>query len=151
MYLAQMNIAKAKYALDDPKIKEFVDNLETVNATAERSDGFVWRLKDDSGNATSFRVFDDPNILVNMSVWRSIDALKNFMFRTHHKYFLRRKKQWFEALPEDTYVLWWIERDKIPSIEQGVQRLSYLRQWGDSPYAFTFKSNFSSAETVNEV
>ena len=93
MKLAQLNIAHAKYPLDHPNIKDFIDNLERVNAIAEQSEGFIWRLKDDSGDATSIQLFDDPNIIVNMSVWETADSLKDFMFRTIHRDFMRRKKR----------------------------------------------------------
>ncbi|PTP11608.1 DUF3291 domain-containing protein [Vibrio sp. 10N.286.51.C3] len=146
MKLAQLNIALAKYPLDAPEIKEFVDNLELVNGIAESSEGFVWRLKDESGDATNIQAFDDPNMIVNMSVWDSVDSLKNFMFRTHHRDFMRRKGDWFYRLPEDTYVLWWIEEDRIPTLEEAIERLEHLREIGDTPYAFTFKTNFSESE-----
>ena len=146
MKLAQLNIALAKYPLDAPEIKEFVDNLELVNGIAESSEGFVWRLKDESGDATNIQAFDDPNMIVNMSVWYSVDSLKNFMFRTHHRDFMRRKGDWFHRLPEDTYVLWWIEEDHIPTLEEAIERLEHLREIGDTPYAFTFKTNFTESE-----
>ncbi|PHX05656.1 DUF3291 domain-containing protein [Vibrio splendidus] len=146
MKLAQLNIALAKYPLDAPEIKEFVDNLELVNGIAESSEGFVWRLKDESGDATNIQAFDDPNMIVNMSVWDSVDSLKNFMFRTHHRDFMRRKGDWFHRLPEDTYVLWWIEEDDIPTLEEAIERLEHLREIGDTPYAFTFKTNFTESE-----
>ncbi|MCF7494792.1 DUF3291 domain-containing protein [Vibrio sp. L5-1] len=146
MKLAQLNIALAKYPLDAPEIKEFVDNLELVNGIAESSEGFVWRLKDESGDATNVQAFDNPNMIVNMSVWDSVDSLKNFMFRTHHRDFMRRKRDWFHRLPEDTYVLWWIEADHIPTLEEAIERLEHLRKIGDSPYAFTFKTNFTASE-----
>ena len=146
MKLAQLNIALAKYPLDAPEIKEFVDNLELVNGIAESSEGFVWRLKDESGDATNIQAFDDPNMIVNMSVWDSVDSLKNFMFRTHHRDFMRRKGDWFHRLPEDTYVLWWIEADHIPTLEEAIERLEHLREIGDTPYAFTFKTNFTESE-----
>ncbi|NOJ14286.1 DUF3291 domain-containing protein [Vibrio splendidus] len=146
MKLAQLNIALAKYPLDAPEIKEFIDNLELVNGIAESSEGFVWRLKDESGDATNIQAFDDPNMIVNMSVWDSVDSLKNFMFRTHHRDFMRRKGDWFHRLPEDTYVLWWIEADHIPTLEEAIERLEHLREIGDSPYAFTFKTNFTASE-----
>ncbi|MEZ8379451.1 DUF3291 domain-containing protein [Vibrio splendidus] len=146
MKLAQLNIALAKYPLDAPEIKEFVDNLELVNGIAESSEGFVWRLKDESGDATNIQAFDDPNMIVNMSVWDSVDSLKNFMFRTHHRDFMRRKGDWFHRLPEDTYVLWWIEEDHIPTLEEAIERLEHLREIGDTPYAFTFKTNFTESE-----
>ncbi|PMG31684.1 hypothetical protein BCU97_21575 [Vibrio splendidus] len=146
MKLAQLNIALAKYPLDAPEIKEFVDNLELVNGIAESSEGFVWRLKDESGDATNIQAFDDPNMIVNMSVWDSVDSLKNFMFRTHHRDFMRRKGDWFHRLPEDTYVLWWIEEDHTPTLEEAIARLERLREIGDTPYAFTFKTNFTASE-----
>ncbi|MEZ8352392.1 DUF3291 domain-containing protein [Vibrio splendidus] len=146
MKLAQLNIALAKYPLDAPEIKEFVDNLELVNGIAESSEGFVWRLKDESGDATNIQAFEDPNMIVNMSVWDSVDSLKNFMFRTHHRDFMRRKGDWFHRLPEDTYVLWWIEEDHIPTLKEAIERLEHLREIGDTPYAFTFKTNFTESE-----
>ncbi|MEZ8720973.1 DUF3291 domain-containing protein [Vibrio pomeroyi] len=146
MKLAQLNIALAKYALDAPEIKDFVDNLDKVNAIAESSEGFVWRLKDESGDATNIKAFDDPNMIVNMSVWDSVDSLKNFMFRTHHRDFMRRKGEWFHRLAEDTYVLWWVEDAHIPSLDEAIERLEHLREMGDSPYAFTFKTNFTESE-----
>jgi len=148
MHLAQLNIAKAKYSLDAPEIKEFVDNLEPVNNLAESSEDFIWRLQDENGDATSIQAFSDPNIIVNMSTWLSVDALKNFMFRTHHKDFLRRKKEWFEKIPEDSYVLWWVPIGHNPTIEEGLERLYFLRDNADSPYAFTFKSNFKASEVM---
>ncbi|CAD5287852.1 conserved hypothetical protein [Alteromonas sp. 38] len=148
MHLAQLNIAKAKYSLESTEIKEFVDNLDPVNRIAESSSGFIWRLKDDSGNATEIQAFSDPNIIVNMSVWDSVDALKNFMFRTHHKDFLSRKKEWFFEIPEDTYVLWWIPVGHIPSLEEAVEKLEYLRSNGETPKAFSFKCNFSATEFI---
>jgi len=146
MHLAQLNIAKTKYALDAPQIKEFVDNLAPINNLAESSDGFIWRLKDESGDATNIEAFSDPAIIVNMSVWDSTDALKNFMFRTHHRDFLRRKKEWFRDIPEDSYVLWWIPIGHTPTLEEALEKLEYLRSHGDTPNAFTFKSNFTAVE-----
>ncbi|KKC99340.1 DUF3291 domain-containing protein [Photobacterium halotolerans] len=148
MKLAQLNIALAKYPMDAPEIKDFVDNLAPVNAIAESSEGFIWRLQDESGDATSIQAFDDPNIIVNMSVWESVDSLKNFMFRTHHRDIMRRKAEWFHRPAEDTYVLWWVEDDHIPTIAEAKARLEYLRRQGDSPFAFTFKSNFTPEDAL---
>ncbi|MBU2880335.1 DUF3291 domain-containing protein [Psychrosphaera sp. B3R10] len=142
MHLAQLNIATAKFPLDAPEIKDFVDNLEPVNLLAENSDGFVWRLKDESGDATAIKIFDDPNIIVNMSVWTSPDALKHFMFKTHHRDFLSRKKEWFDALPEQNYVMWWIPKGHIPTLEEAVSKLEFVRKHGDTNQAFTFKRVF---------
>ena len=146
MKLAQLNIALAKYPLDAPEIKDFVDNLDLINGVAESSAGFVWRLKDESGDATNIKMFDDPNMIINMSVWESVEDLKNFMFRTHHRDFMRRKGEWFYRLAEDSYVLWWIEDNHIPTPQEALERLQYLRESGDTPNAFTFKSNFTAEE-----
>lgn len=151
MHLAQLNIAKAKYCLEATEIKEFVDNLEPVNNTAETSSGFIWRLKDDSGDATNIQAFSDPKIIVNMSVWESVDALKTFMFKTHHRDFLRRKKEWFHNIPRDSYVLWWVPEGHIPTVEEAVEKLEYLRNNGETPYAFSFKSNYSIGEYVESI
>ncbi|MDP2562765.1 DUF3291 domain-containing protein [Psychrobium sp. 1_MG-2023] len=151
MHLAQLNIAKAKYALDAPEIKDFVDNLDPVNKIAESSEGFIWRLQDDSGDATNVQAFSDPSIIINMSVWSCADALKNFMFRTHHRDFMRRKKEWFEPIADDSYVLWWIPVGHIPTVEEGVEKLEYLRNNSDTPDAFTFKSHFSAQEYLASI
>ncbi|NQZ28732.1 MAG: DUF3291 domain-containing protein [Colwellia sp.] len=151
MHLAQLNIAKVKYSLEAPEIKEFVDNLEPVNNTAESSSGFIWRLKDESGDATDIQVFSDPNIIVNMSVWDSVDALKNFIFKTHHRDFLRRKKEWFHNIPKESYVLWWVPVGHIPTVEEALEKLEYLRKNGETPNAFSFKSNYSIAEYTESI
>lgn len=144
MYIAQLNIAKAKYELDSPQLKDFIDNLEPINQIAESSDGFIWRLKDDSGNAVSIQAFDDPRVIVNMSVWTSIDALKSFMFKTHHVDFLKRKQEWFERLEQANHVLWWISKEHRPTLQEAQERLRYLRDNGESPYAFSFKRQYST-------
>ncbi len=143
MQLAQLNIAQAKYPLDDPKMKEFVDNLAPINALADASDGFIWRLAGENDNATDIQTFSDPNIIVNMSVWSSIEALKNFMFKTHHRDFLRRKKDWFSQIENANYVLWWLEDGTIPCVDDGIVRLEHLRSYGESPYAFSLKVPFT--------
>ncbi|AIY67272.1 DUF3291 domain-containing protein [Pseudoalteromonas piratica] len=151
MQLAQLNIALPKYPLDAAEMKDFVDNLDSVNALAEQTDGFIWRLQDDSGDATSIQAFENPNMLVNMSVWQTVDSLKNFMFRTHHRDFMRRKNEWFEKLNEDNYVLWWLEDGHIPTVAEGIARLTHLRNEGDSPYAFSFKTNFTPLDLKTEL
>ncbi len=148
MELAQLNIAKARGEMDELLMKEFVDNLESVNAMAESSEGFIWRLKDESGDATAIQAFDDPLLLVNMSVWQSPDALKGFMYMTHHISFMKRKKEWFEKLTQANYVLWWVPKGHIPDVEEGKLRLEHLREHGESPYAFSFKSRFEPSDLV---
>lgn len=142
MILAQLNIAQAKYDLEAPEIKDFVDNIDQVNALAESSDGFIWRLKDESGDATQIQAFSDPRTIVNMSVWRSVEALKDFMFKTHHRDFMRRKQEWFEQMPTASYVLWWIPEGTIPTIEEAKAKLALLREQGENAAAFSLKKHF---------
>ncbi len=139
MQLAQINIARTKAAMDEPLMKEFVDNLDPINAIAESSHGFVWRLQDESGDATSIQAFDDPALIVNLSVWESVASLKAFLFKTHHIDFLKRKSEWFEKLDEANYVLWWVPEGHQPTIAEAKERLFYFREHGESAYAFSFK------------
>src|SRR5713226_7509770 len=97
-HLAQLNIGRLRYDLDDPRLADFIDNLARVNAIAERSEGFVWRLKDETGNATNIRAFEDPRMTVNMSVWESVEALEKYVWQTVHKRFYGRRSEWFEHL-----------------------------------------------------
>ena len=146
MHLAQLNIAKAKASLEDPLMKEFMDNLDPINAIADASLGFIWRLQDEEGDATSIQAFDDPNMILNMSVWESIEALKDFLFKTHHLGFLKRKEEWFEKLSEANHVLWWIPIGHEPSVEEAKERLLHLQTNGESAFAFTFRSNFNYSD-----
>ncbi|MEH6347123.1 MAG: DUF3291 domain-containing protein [Bermanella sp.] len=148
MYLAQLNIAKAKAPMEDPMLKEFVDNLEPINKLAEQSPGFIWRLQDESGAATSFQAFDDPLIISNMSLWQSVQHLKDFIYKTHHLDFLVRKEDWFDRLPEGNQVMWWVEDNHRPDLKEATQRLMHLREHGESPYAFTFRRNFSLEDAL---
>jgi hypothetical protein len=141
-HLAQVNIGIAKGEMDSDVMKVFKDNLDPINAIAESSNGFVWRLKDEGGNATDITFSDNPNELVNMSVWESVDALKHFMFKTHHIDFLKRKKEWFETPLEATYVLWWIPVGHIPTIEEAKQKLTLIRKYAETAEAFSFKKVF---------
>ena len=143
-HLAQVNVGITKGAMDSEVMKVFNDNLDPINAVAGSSTGFVWRLKDDGGNATDIVFSDNPNELVNMSVWESVDALKHFMFKTHHIDFLKRKKEWFETPSEATYVLWWIPAGHIPTIEEAKQKLILIRKYAETAEAFSFKKVFTS-------
>lgn len=144
--LAQINIGKAKGPMDAAVMKEFSDNLDPINQIAESSPGFIWRLKDESGNATDIQSFDDPDIIINMSVWESLDALKNFMFKTHHIDFLKRKKEWFHNMSEANYALWWVALGHQPDIDEAKSRLLYLQQHGETSHAFSFKKTYTSEE-----
>jgi hypothetical protein len=115
-HVAQLNIARSLHALDDPRMAGFMANLDRVNAIAERSPGFVWRLKDESNNATALRPFDDPNMLVNMSVWESVEDLERFVWATVHKQFYSRKDGWFERLAGPRFVMWSTPSGHIPDL-----------------------------------
>jgi len=140
--LAQVNVGIAKGAIDSDVMKVFSDNLDPINAIADASKGFVWRLKDEAGNATDIVFSDNPNELVNMSVWQSVEALKHFIFKTHHIDFLKRKKEWFEPATNQTYALWWVPVGQYPSIQEAKVRLALLNAQGETSQAFTFKNIF---------
>ncbi len=142
MHLAQLNIARAQHAMDAPQMKEFVNAIAAVNEIADNSDGFVWRLQDDSGNATGISVFDDPHMLVNLSVWEGPEPLKHFMFNTLHRDYLKRKREWFDRMSEAYFVMWWIPEDHTPDLAEALERLEHLREKGETAYAFSFKSSF---------
>jgi len=135
-YLAQINIGRLHYPEGDPRVAEFFDNLDRVNAAAERMPGFVWRLQDDSGNATAIGAFEDPKIVVNMSVWETPEAFETFVWRTIHASFYRRRANWFQPMSEQHFAMWWIDPDHTPTVEEGRERLDSLRRHGSSEYAF---------------
>ena len=147
-HIAQLNIARAKAPLDTPLLADFVAQLDAVNALAEASSGFVWRLKSDSGNATDIRAYDDPLVIVNMSVWESIERLFDFAYRTSHTKVMNRRKEWFEPLPGPHMVLWWIPADTLPTLEEAKRRLEYLAAHGPTATAFTFKVRFPPPEDL---
>ena len=140
--LAQINIARCKAPLDSPVMRDFVDLLDAVNALADATPGFIWRLKTEEGDATGVRAFDDPLIIVNMSVWSGIEALRAYVYRSSHAYVFRKRKEWFEDVTTPSLALWWIPVGHIPTVDEGKQRLEMLEKDGITPYAFTFKDTF---------
>ena len=138
-YLAELNIGRMRYDLDDPRMAGFKNNLDLVNAVADRSDGFIWRYIDDSGNATDTRPYDDPRIIVNFSVWENLGALERFVWQTVHKRFYGRRPDWFEHLEGPTMVLWWVPAGHRPSVDEAVARLAHLKQHGPSEDAFDWQ------------
>ena len=123
MHLAQLNVARLRAPMDDPLIDDFRNNLAPINALAEASPGYVWRLQDDSGDATSIKPFGDELEIVNLTVWESIDALADFTYRTGHVEFLRRRRDFFEAPSQPILCLWWIPEGTIPTVEDAIERL----------------------------
>lgn len=140
--LAQLNIGIIKAPLESPIMADFMGNLDRINALAEASPGFVWRLKTDEGNATALRPTDDPNLLLNMSVWEDAESLSRFVFKSSHIEIMRRRREWFERMVEAYLVLWWVPQGHRPTIEEAMARLALLRKDGPTPDAFTFRAAF---------
>jgi len=149
-HLAQINIARADMGPDDPCFQSFRALLADVNALADDSPGFVWRLQDESGDATSIRVFDDPRLLVNMSLWETYDNLFDFTYRTAHAAVMARRKEWFERMTDGYMALWWVTAGHIPDAAEGRARLEALRAEGPGPRAFTFKKHFPQPMTDDD-
>ncbi|MBM3597826.1 MAG: DUF3291 domain-containing protein [Alphaproteobacteria bacterium] len=138
-HLAQLNVARAVAPLDSPPLADFMAALDRINALAEAQPGFVWRLKSDSGNATDIKVSDDPQFIINMSVWTSPETLFAYVYRSAHTEVMVRRREWFEKPSEAHQVLWWVPAGKMPTAEEGLERLAHLRRKGVTPQAFTFK------------
>ena len=138
-YLAELNIGRVRYELDDPRMADFTNNLELVNGIAERSPGFVWRFIDDSGNATDTRPYEDPRIIVNLSVWESVEVLERFVWQTVHKRFYGRRADWFDHFEGPSFVLWWVPIGHQPSVAEAVARLAHLAQHGPTDHAFDWQ------------
>jgi Domain of unknown function (DUF3291) len=145
MQLAEINVARLRYPLEDPRVADFVDNLDRVNALAEASEGFVWRLTDESGNATQIAAYDDPLIIVNMSVWTAPETLYEFAYRTMHRRFVQRRKEWFDLFGAAYLALWWVEEGDNPDVAEGRRRLAHLEHFGPTAYAFNFRRLFPAS------
>ena len=141
-HLAQANWARMRAPLDDPLLDGFRERLEPINALAEASPGFVWRLVGDDGTSTSIRAFEDERILFNQSVWESLDALKAYTFKTAHVELLQDRGRWFETPDKAPLVLWWIAAGTQPSAADGRAKLEELWAGGPGPGAFTFRDLF---------
>lgn len=141
-HLAQLNVGQLRAAIDHPDSAGFADNLDPVNALAEAAPGFVWRLQDESGNATSFARDGDPLRILNLSVWESVDTLRDYTYRSGHTDFVRRRLEWFTRREGPHLVLWWVAVGHEPTIEEAEARLADLEADGPSRTAFTFKDIF---------
>ena len=148
-HLAQANIGRAVAPMDDPAMADFMAQLDTINALADRSPGFVWRLQSGSGNATDIAVTEDPLVILNMSVWQSADALFDYVYRTAHTPVMARRRQWFEKPTKPHLVLWWVQAGHRPSVAEALERLEMLAECGPTPDAFTFKQRFPAPEPVS--
>jgi hypothetical protein len=149
--LAQLNVARLLAPLDSPQLQGFVARLEAINALAEAAPGFVWRFQTPAGDATGVRPYADDRILVNFSVWESVEALHQFVFRTLHAEVMRQRREWFERMSEPYTVLWWVPFGHRPTIEEAVARLDELRQHGPTPVAFTFQERFGPPGAASRI
>lgn len=136
MNIAELNVARALYPLDDSRMAGFTNALDTINAIADRSPGFVWRLQSDSGNATDIKYTDDPQIIANMSVWKSADTLEQFVWQTAHKRIYNQKHSWFEVPFQPIFVMWPVEVGHVPTLAEAHERLEHLRANGCSEFAY---------------
>jgi Domain of unknown function (DUF3291) len=136
MQLAELNIARWKIAPDDPRAADFMNALDKVNAAAERSEGFVWRLVGEDNDATDIDPFGDPALIVNMSVWETPEHLEHYVWNTVHKRIYQRKSEWFEVMGAHHFVMWWVEDGHIPSLAEAKARLAHLNANGITDQAF---------------
>lgn len=150
-HVTQVNIGLPRASLDSPELMEFVELLEPINAIVDDSPGFVWRLQTEDGDATAVRVFDDDRLIVNMSVWSSLEALGEFVYRTAHSGVMRRRREWFQKMPERFTALWWIPAGSLPTVSDAEERLDHLRRHGPSAEAFTFREPFPPPGSDEEI
>lgn len=149
-HLAQANIGRILAPLDDPIMEGFRSQLDPINALADRSPGFIWRLQTEDGNAMAIRPFEDERMAINMSVWESLESLQQFVYRSAHVGPLRDRNEWFEAIEGPILVLWWIPVGHIPTVAEAIERLQYLKQHGPSAHAFTFRVPFPAPGDTSE-
>jgi hypothetical protein len=142
MHIAQVNIARLLVDRGDPMVADFFAAIGPINAIADVSPGFVWRLQDEQGDATSIRPWDDDRLIVNMSVWASIEALEAYVYRSAHLRVLRRRREWFERLDQRFVAMWWVPAGHLPSIDEAKARLEHLERHGPTPTAFSFRQRF---------
>ena len=141
-HIAQLNIARALADLEDESMSGFVNRLDEIKALAERAPGYVWRLQGEEGDATALRVFQDPMLIVNLTVWESLEALRDFVYRSSHAELIRGREAWFDKMGDAYMALWWVPAGEIPTVEQAKSKLQHIRRHGPTPEAFTFGKSF---------
>src|SRR5271169_1118619 len=146
--LAQLNVGIIRAPMDSPIMAEFAGNLQRINAVAEASPGFVWRLQTEAGDATAIRPFENENMLLNMSVWRDVESLNRYVYSSAHVQIMRRRKEWFERMREAFLVLWWVPTGHRPSVAEAVGKLEFLRSQGPTADAFTFRQAFAPPDSL---
>lgn len=145
-HVAQVNIAKMLAPIESPVMAGFVANLDIINALAEKSEGFAWRLKEENNNATAVKIFDDDFLIINMSVWENTESLFQFTYQSNHAGIFKRRKEWFSKLAEMHMALWYIPKGHLPTVAEAIERLTYLRSHGETPFSFSFKKRFTVEE-----
>jgi Domain of unknown function (DUF3291) len=148
-HIAELNIALAKEPLDTPLLADFMAALDPINALADGAPGFVWRLQAEDGNATSIKAFEDERMIVNLTVWESVDDLVQFVYRSGHVDVMRRRREWFERILMHM-VLWWVPAGHIPGVDEALDRLAHLREHGPTPHAFTFRVQFPAPALADD-
>jgi hypothetical protein len=144
-HLAQVNVAQLKDVIDSPLLADFVAELDPVNALADVAPGFVWRLQTEDGNATAISGFEDDigdsaGVIVNMSVWESVEDLAAFVFSPEHLAIMRRRREFFEKMTDAYLALWWVPAGHVPTVAEAEERVAHLRRYGATPYAFTMRT-----------
>jgi hypothetical protein len=132
-HLAQVNIALPVEPLTSPRLAGFVNALEEINALADTAPGFLWRMQTEDGDATAIRAFDDDRLIVNMSLWTSLDALADYVYRSGHVEVMRRRREWFSPMREAYQALWWLPAGELPTVDDAELRVAHLREHGPSP------------------
>lgn len=150
-HLAQANIARMRAPLEDPLMEGFVARLEPLNALADSSPGFVWRLQTDEGNATTLQAYEDELILFNLSVWESVEALESYVYKSNHVGAVQKRTDWFERPSKSPFVLWWIEAGQIPTEEEAKKRFEMLWENGPTAEAFTFRNRFDPGDAAGSI
>jgi hypothetical protein len=145
-HLAQINVGRLIAPIDDQCIAGFVSQLDPINALADKAPGFVWRLQSGSGNATDISYNDDPGMMVNMSVWESLETLRDFVYASTHVQVFRERARWFEKLPVPPYCLWWVPAGHRPTVAEGRERLEHYQKHGATPYSFWFSQRYPAPQ-----
>ena len=148
VHLAQVNIGRMKAPLENATMAGFVARLDEINALADRSPGFVWRLQTEAGNATYLRPYEDERILFNLSVWETVESLRDYVYRSVHTELLRSRQEWFTKFDGAYLALWWVPVGHVPSVDEAKKRLAHLDEHGPTPFAFNFKVTFPPDEAV---
>jgi hypothetical protein len=149
-HLAQINVGRMVAPYGDPRVADFFDALHRINALADRSPGFVWRLQSESGDATDIQTTSDPLFLVNISVWSDAESLFSFVYRSAHTPEMARRREYFEHFAGAYQALWWVPVGHVPNVDEGLSRLWRLDRYGPTQEAFTFKARFPAPGTQGQ-